>query len=225
MKGDSIIVEDHHRKAAAGVVPAILPQIRRSAERFTVSVAGQSGAGKSETALAIAQALERAGVHSVIFQQDDYFVHPPKTNDAARRADIDWVGTGEVRLDLMDEHLGLFLAGSTRIEKPLVDYEADSIGSEEMEPGSAQVAIADGTYTTLLEHVDCRVFIDRDYHDTRGHREKRRRDASELDPFIDRVLQIEHDIISSHRDRADILVNKDYSVTVVNEKFKADSNR
>ena len=39
MKGDSIIVEDHHRKAAAGVVPAILPQIRRSSGRFTVSAA------------------------------------------------------------------------------------------------------------------------------------------------------------------------------------------
>ncbi len=225
MKGDSIIVEEHHRKAAAGVVPAILPVIRGDGGRFTLSVAGQSGAGKSETAVAIAQALEKAGVHSVIFQQDDYFVHPPRTNDETRRADISWVGTGEVRLDLMDDHLRLFLDGSTRIEKPLVDYAADRIGSEELEPGGAQVAIADGTYTTLLEQVDCHVFIDRDYHDTRAHREKRRRDDSELDPFIDQVLQIEHEIISSHRGRADILVNKDYSVTVLNERFKADSTR
>jgi uridine kinase len=225
MKGDSIIVEEHHRKAAAGVVPAILPAIRRGDGRFTLSVAGQSGAGKSETALAIAQALEQAGVHSVIFQQDDYFVHPPRSNDAARRADISWVGTGEVRLDLMDEHLRLFLEGSTRIEKPLVDYTADRICSEELEPGSAKVAIADGTYTTVLEHVQCRVFIDLDYQDTRAHREKRRRDESELDPFVDRVLQIEQEVISGHRDSADILVNKDYSVTVINEQFKADPRR
>ena len=35
--------------------------------------------------------------------------------------------------------------------------------------------IAEGTYTTLLENVDYRVFIDRDYHDTRGDREERAR--------------------------------------------------
>lgn len=219
MKGDSIIVEEHHRKAAAGIAPVLSPLLEKSRDRYTISVAGQSGAGKSETATAIAEALESSGIACIILQQDDYFVHPPKTNDATRRADISWVGTQEVRLDLMDEHLQLFLDGATRIEKPLVDYAQDSIGSEEMEPGSAKVAIADGTYTTLLNNIGCHVFIDRDYHDTRAHREKRRRDDSELDTFIDQVLQIEHDIISANRERADILVNKDYSVTVVNEEL------
>jgi uridine kinase len=153
----------------------------------------------------------------VIFQQDDYFVYPPKTNDAARRDDISWVGTQEVRLDLMDEHLEAFRKGAARIEKPLVDYEQDTILSESMDTGDARVGIADGTYTTLLENVMCRVFIDRDYFDTRAHREKRRRDESELDPFIDNVLEIEHGIISAHINLANIIVNKDYSVTIVDD--------
>jgi uridine kinase len=169
--------------------------------------------------MAIALALAGHGIESLIFQQDDYFIHPPRTNDATRRADISWVGTQEVRLDLMDEHLAAFLEGAGEIEKPLVDYHDDAIGSEVMEPGSAQVAIADGTYTTLLKEVMCHVFIDRDYLDTRAHREKRRRDDSELDPFIDRVLEIEHEIISSNRALADIVVNKDYSITVVSERL------
>ena len=216
MKGDSIIVEPHHEKAASGIVPAILPLLELSGQRFTISVAGQSGSGKSETATAIARALEPHGIKSVILQQDDYFVYPPKTNDAARRNDISWVGTQEVRLDLMDEHLEAFSKGTARIEKPLVDYEKDTILSESMETGDARVGIADGTYTTLLENVMCRVFIDRDYLDTRAHREKRRRDESELDPFIDKVLEIEHEIISAQRDLANIIVNRDYSVSIVN---------
>ena len=216
MKGDSIIVEKHHRKAAAAIVPVLLPHIERSA-RYTISVAGQSGAGKSETAMAIAQALEAAGIRSVILQQDDYFVHPPKTNDATRRADISWVGTQEVKLGLMDEHLAAFLAGAGEIEKPLVDYHADEVGSEILRPGDARVAIADGTYTTTLKEVMCHVFIDRDYQETRSHREKRRRDDSELDPFIDRVLEIEHAIISAHKALAEIVVKGDYSITVVSE--------
>ena len=221
MKGDSIIIEKHHEAAAADIVPVILPMLEKQSGRFTISVAGQSGSGKSETATAIARALEPFGIESVIFHQDDYFVHPPKTNDATRRADIDWVGTGEVHLDLMDAHLDAFLRGASTIEKPLADYAKDTILSETMDTGNARVALADGTYTSLLHNVNCRVFIDRTYLDTRAHREKRKRDESELDPFIDRVLEIEHAIISAHKKRADIIVNKDYSVTVASDKFQA----
>ena len=217
MKGDSVIIEAHHRAAASGIITVILPSIEQSDQRFTISVAGQSGSGKTETATAIAMALEPHGIESVIFHQDDYFVHPPRTNDATRRAGIDWVGTGEVRLDLMDEHLAAFTHGAELIEKPLVDYEEDTILSEILDTASARVALADGTYTTLLQNINSRVFIDRDYHVTRAHREKRKRDKSELDPFIDRVLEIEHRIISAHRENADIIVNRDYSVTVVKQ--------
>jgi uridine kinase len=223
VKGDSIIIEAHHRAAAQAIVPIILPVIESAGRRYTISVAGQSGSGKTETATAIAQALEPKGLESVIFHQDDYFVHPPRTNDATRRADINWVGTQEVHLDLMDRHLAAFIAGDASVEKPLVNYETDSIGSEILEMGDARVALADGTYTTLLEQIDCHVFIDRDYLDTRAHREKRKRDALELDPFIDQVLEIEHRIISANRPRADIIIHKDYSVSLASDRVGSEA--
>ncbi len=215
MRGDTIIVEEHHRRAAAKIVPALLLKIDGSVGKFTLSVAGESGSGKSETATAIAEALEKEGIASVILQQDDYFVYPPKSNDRARRDDIAWVGPQEVRLDLLDTHLRAFHDNVDSIDKPLVDYETDSVGAERIVVADARVAIAEGTYTSLLDNVDIRVFIARDYEQTRAHREKRKRDAAELDPFIDDVLKIEHGIISSHRARADIVINADYSVTTV----------
>ena len=80
-----------------------------------------------------------------------------------------------------------------------------------MKLGDERVLIAEGTYTTLLDNCKTHVFIDRTYLETRAHREKRMRDKSELDPFIDRVLEIEHGIISSHKPRAQIVVDKDYN--------------
>jgi len=216
MQGDTIIVEERHRRAAAAIAPLILPDIRSRSGRYTITVAGESGSGKSETATAIAEVLAQSDVGCVILQQDDYFVYPPKTNDRARRKDIQWVGPQEVRLDLMDQHLEAFRSGRNRIEKPLVIYEDDRITGEVLDTGKARVAIAEGTYTSLLHAVDTRVFIDRSYADTRAHREKRSRDAAELDPFIDRVLEIEHGIISAHKARADIVINKDYTVSPVN---------
>ncbi len=212
MRGDSIIIEPHHRKAAAGLWPVLQPVLAESPVRHAVSIAGQSGSGKSETAAALRQTLAEQGIGSVILQQDDYFIHPPKTNDRTRRANIDWVGPQEVRLTLMNSHVAAFLEGTKRIDKPLVDYESDSISTESLETGDARVMIAEGTYTTLLSHCQTHVFIDRTYLQTRKHRQKRMRNVAELDTFIDRVLEIEHDIISAHSQRADIVVDANYQV-------------
>ena len=213
MKGDSIVIEDHHLKAAKQIVSVLLPMINNSEGKFALNVAGESGSGKSEIATAIANELEREGIRSVLLQQDDYFVYPPKTNDRTRRKDINWVGPQEVHLDVMDQNIRDILDGAKEIEKPLVIYEEDSITRETISAGDVKVIIADGTYTTLLKNLTARTFIDRTFTDTRKHRERRMRDASELDEFIDKVLEIEHRIISSHKPTADLIISKDYEVS------------
>ena len=214
MRGDVIIVEEHHRSAAKAIAPTLLTAIAAAGGKYTITVAGESGSGKSETATAIAEVLEEAGISSVILQQDDYFVYPPKSNDAARREDISWVGTQEVKIDLLSAHMKAFLDGADVIKKPLVDYATDSIGEEVVAFGDAKVAIAEGTYTSLIENVNMRVFIARDFNQTLEHRRKRNRHASELDEFTEEVLKIEHGIISAHRAYANIIVNPDYSVNL-----------
>lgn len=213
MKGDSIVIEDHHRKAAKQIVSFLMTEIMNSEGRFALNVAGESGSGKSEIASAIAEELAKEGIRSVLLQQDDYFVYPPKTNDRTRRKDISWVGPQEVHLDMMDQNIRDILDGAEEIEKPLVIYEEDIITRERISTGDAKVVIADGTYTTLLKNLTARTFIDRSFNDTRKHRERRMRDASELDEFIDKVLEIEHRIISSHKPMADLVISKDYEVS------------
>jgi uridine kinase len=210
VRGDIIIVEDHHRAAAARIVEHLADAVAAKAGRYTITVAGESGSGKSETAQAIAEAFAGRGIDSAIYQQDDYFVYPPKTNDRTRREDIGWVGSGEVHLDLLDDHLQAALDGADEVEKPLVIYEEDRIDTETMDLRGAKVVLAEGTYTSLLEHVDTRVFIARNRLDTMEHRMKRGRE--DFDPFIEEVLTIEHDIISQHRDLADVVITRDYDV-------------
>jgi uridine kinase len=214
MRGDIILVEEHHRNAATEIVDRALHEIRASDRRYTMTVAGESGSGKSETAQAIAEELAKQGVVAAILQQDDYFVHPPKTNDRTRRANLCWVGPTEVRLDLLDEHLVLAREGAASLTKPLVIYEEDRIEDEEMSLDGVDVVIAEGTYTTLLEHVDCRVFIARNRLDTMEHRMKRGREA--FDPFIEEVLKLEHDVISPMAERARVVITRDYDVTFPN---------
>jgi uridine kinase len=68
-------------------------------------------------------------------------------------------------------------------------------------------------YTSLCEHVDCRVFIARNRLETLEHRMKRGRE--DFDPFIEQVLTREHEIISRHRVRADVIITRDYDVEFV----------
>lgn len=213
MRGDSIVIDEHHERAAQGAYNLIQSRFSPGNERLVVSVAGESGAGKSEIAEALARKFDEGGACSIVLQQDDYFVHPPRSNDRVRREDIGWVGPSEVRLDLMEQHLELFRQGA-RLTKPLVRYLEDHIDEVEMDLAPFNVAIVEGTYVTLLKHADVRVFITRDYHVTRAHREKRRRHDSELDPFIDQVLAVEHSIIAPHQMLADLLVHDDYSVSM-----------
>ena len=77
------------------------------------------------------------------------------------------------------------------------------------------VVIAEGTYTSLLKHVDRKVFIARNWLDTLDHRKKRNRGNEIGDPFIEQVLTIEHKIIAGHKQLADFVITKEYDVIVV----------
>jgi uridine kinase len=127
-----------------------------------------------------------------------------------RAKDIGRVGPGEVRLDLLNENIKTILDGNKEIKKPLVIFEEDRITSEKVYLEPFKVIIIDGTYTTLLENIDCRVFIDRDRDDTRADRLKRNREQQ--NEYLEKILEIEHLIISKHKALANIIVNKEFKV-------------
>ncbi len=207
MIGDKLIIEQHHTERAAEIVNLVAERIRPES-RFAVSVAGESGAGKSELAYEIYRLLNERGIKTGILQQDDYFVFPPKTNHEMRRRNLEQVGPYEVKLDFLDSNLRSFKRGESPVYKPLVIFDQDRITTEEMEVGDLAVLIVDGTYTSLLRFVDFRIFIDRDYHQTLEARKRRARDKFE--PFVENVLEREHQIISRHKELADLVVQSDF---------------
>ena len=218
MKGDKLILMDYHRRAASEIVSHIIKNVRRKSTRYIIIVAGESGSGKSETGKAIADELDKFTIKSVLLGQDDYFVLPPKTNDLKRREDPEWLGPHvEVKLDVLEQNLVDAIQGKREIIKPLVDYDSNSIEDEIINLDGIKVLIAEGTYTSLLKHVDTRIFICRNWLDTFEHRQKRKRGNEVGDPFIEQVLSIEHKIIAGHKQLADILITKDYGVIFVDK--------
>lgn len=214
MIGDKLNIKEEHIKAAERIVKLLLPKIQKSREKFVLTIAGESGAGKSEIAVVLSEQLLEKGMESVILQQDDYFVYPPITNAKMRKKDINHVGVSEVRLALLGQNLQDILNGKREIEKPLVIYKEDRITRETLKVEGVKVIIVEGTYTTLLRNVDQHIFIDRSYLDTRSTRKERAREAE--DEYLEKILQIEHEIVSSHKNKADIIVTRNYNVEVGN---------
>jgi uridine kinase len=215
MKGDILVLEKYHIEAGEKIAQNVINRIDDVNRRYIISVSGESGSGKSETARAISEALARSSIPSVVLGQDDYFWLSPRSNDRKRRENEDWLGPHmEVRMDLLNQHIQATLEGADEIVKPLVIYDEDAISEEIVSLAGAKVLIIEGTYAALLHKVDCRVFIDRNRLDTMEHRQKRNRGKEVGDPFIENVLKIEHKIIAGHKYLADVVMTKDYKVMI-----------
>lgn len=210
MIGDKIDLSVVEWEMIEQLVGVLLPTIEERGGKYVISIAGESGSGKSVLAHALAQKLKERGIPTAIIQQDDYFRYPPITNDRLRRQNFNHVGTQEVNLTLLDDHLKRFKEGAAVIEKPLVIYQEDKIVTEKLDSGGTQVLIVEGTYVSLLNQVDTRIFIDRDYHQTYADRMRRFRDAR--DAFIEKVLEKEHRIIAAHKKLADIIITPEFQI-------------
>ena len=216
MRGDILVIQEYHKRAASEIISQIIERVRGKNTRYIITIAGESGSGKSETSEAIAEEFEKYGIKSVILGQDDYFILPPKSNNTKRREDPDWLGPHvEIKLDLLDQNLKDAIRGKNEITKPLVDYDANIIDEETICLEGIMVVIAEGTYTSLLKNVDTRIFISRNWIDTLEHRQKRNRGNEAGDPFIEQILATEHKIIAGQRQLADFVITNGYNVIKV----------
>ena len=90
MLGDKIIIEKQHKDAGRLIGQKILHSIKTFQNKFILTISGESGSGKSETATALSEFLTQSSISNVILRQDDYFIYPPATNNFMRREDKNW---------------------------------------------------------------------------------------------------------------------------------------
>jgi uridine kinase len=212
MIGDRVFVKPHHTRIATTILDLCHSSVAaaiRGESVWVISIAGESGCGKSETAAEVTRLLRERDAPTLLLGQDDFYVFPPKTNRRMRERNPDQIGPAEVKLDYMDALIHATRQGVPRIWVPEVDFDVDRIDHVVREVAGTKAIVVEGTYCTQLEQVDTHVFIDRSYHQTREDRLARARDA--LDGFEEEILRIEHEIIRAQRERADLVVAADYS--------------
>jgi len=202
-----------HVKASLVIVANIINCIKAKEQRYIISLAGESGCGKTQTAKALVAELSRQGINSLVLSQDDYFFLPPLANDAMRKKSPEWLGPHkEVNIKLLNDKLVEAINGSDTINVPCIDYDTNIERNEKKNIEGIKVIIVEGTYVSLLKHVNTRIFVDADYKDTLKFRKLRNRGNELNDPFVENILETEHKIIAGHKYLADFIITKDYDV-------------
>lgn len=198
------------------LVEQLKKQNQFSKEKFVICIAGESGSGKSVTAKCLQIELEKLNVHSIIIHQDSYYKLPPKENHNKRKNDISWVGVNELRIELMQQHIDLFKAKEQVIDIPMVNYKSNEFISNSTILKGKSVLIVEGVYSFFLKGIDYKIFMSRTFKDTLEKRKARSRE--EYDSFVERVLEIEHRIVSKQKHLANSIISKDYNIEMISQK-------
>jgi len=212
MLGDVLVTRQYHKKSAKKIANTLIDEIHSTPSKYVISISGESGSGKTEIAEELLKILTKNNINCITIHQDDYFRHPPKTNHKMRRLHLPRVGLSEVKQHLLNRHILRFKDPQTlKFQKPLVHFKENRIEKETIKCSGAKVLILDGTYTGFLKHVDKKIFLSRSYKDTSRTRKIRKRDT--IDAFTGKILKIEHKIISKQKHIADIVIDKNYTVS------------
>ena len=210
------MAKNPHDLVASIIIPQIINQIKVNEQRTTIALAGESGCGKTETANALIAELSLHGINSIVINQDNYFFLAPIANDTMRKKSSEWLGPHkEVNMQLLDKTLTDAINGKNTIDIPHIDYDTNIETIEKINIEEIKMIIVEGTYTLLLKHIDTKIFIDADYHDTLKYRKLRNRGNEVNDPFVENILETEHKIIAGHKFLADFIITKDNNVISV----------
>lgn len=195
--------------AAQELAQAVIGRVQIEAGKpFAISVAGESGCGKTTLALALQDAFGKQGMKSIVLHQDDFFYLPPRQNHEQRLKDFSHIGPQEVNLVQLNETIQLIQQQTTPLLTiPVMNWITDTREFKEIDVRQTAVIIVEGTYCSLLPAVDYRVFFAATYRQTRAQRIARNRET--VTDFIEQVLEKESQIIQSHRERAQLVIDPD----------------
>lgn len=212
MTSASSTTHPEHRDLALALIAATAANdaLAQPTSRIVIAVAGESGSGKSVTAVSLARELTASGGHAEVLHQDDYFIRPPAANHAHRAADLTSVGPHEVDFDRLRAHVAAFRRGERGVAAPRVNYGKDRFDTEPRDFTSVQILVVEGTYVLASVAADIRIFLAATSDDTRERRRARNRDI--VAPVVDQVLAIEHRIIAAQCEMADIVVDRDFRI-------------
>jgi uridine kinase len=220
MLGDVLLINEKHKSAALSIYGHLQQKVskKKKGYRFIVAISGESGAGKSELSHSLALLLKKQGQRVKILHTDNYYKVPPNERNQWRKdKGIERVGIKEYDWTLLKRNIKEFKEGREAL-MPCIDIVSKQTDKLITNFGDIDILVVDGLYAIKIKEVDLRVYIDLTYHDTKTSRGNRGKENN--DEFRFQVLEMEHQNMLALKPMADLIINKDFSVSEA-EKMEA----
>jgi len=200
MLGDVLLITDDHKKAASGIMN-YLDKIE--GKKIILAVGGESGSGKTEIAHEIARVLKSQATPAKVMHIDNYYLTSPTERTPWRQEHgIESIGYSEYDWDTINRNLNEFHKGQDQ-----VTIQEDQLITSFK---GLKYLIIEGLYA-IQAAANLKVLIDLTYHETKKAQFERGKEPT--NDYRWQVLQQEHEVVQSLRPQADLLVNKDFSVS------------
>jgi len=208
MLEDVLLIEEKHRKVAAGIVEEIL---KNKKPKYVVAISGESGSGKSELTHLVAKGMRKYGIFAKPIHLDNFFKSLPlERRDWRQKNGVDRVvGLGEIDWEAVQQTVEDFKNGR-KSNMPCVDLVTEQVDRITTDFAGIEMIVVDGLYGINTEGVDLRVFIELTYLETKKAQTSRGKEKS--DDLRMLVLKAEHKAVQSLKPKADFLVNMDYQL-------------
>lgn len=203
MIGDVLLIEERHHKAAEEIYKRLMD---KNLKKFMIAIGGESGTGKSEIAHLLRRKFKNDGILSKVIHIDNYYSVPPKDRTAWRKANgVEMVGYNEYDWDMINATIKAFKNGYKAVI-PFIDIVTDQIDQLSTDFSEIDVLLFEGLYALAAE-ADFKAMIDMTYHDTKKAQILRGKEAQT--EFRTQILEREHHVVQSLRNRANLLITKE----------------
>ena len=205
MIGDVLLLAEKHERATEEILRH-LEGI--SFAKYVIAVSGESGAGKSEIAHLLRQALKQRGIVAKTLHTDNYYKTSPleRTPWRQKHGVKESVGLQEYRWDMIQEHVDACRSSVEHVALPFIDIVTSQVDQLITTFKGVDVLVLEGLYAIGAD-ADYRVLIDLTYHDTKDAQKLRGKEPQNL--FRAEVLEAEHVAVQSMRGKIDLLITKE----------------
>lgn len=207
---EPIRINDDHFLLSEQIYNELIDKEYFKNNKLSIGICGESGSGKTVTSVCLQQFLEKKNINSVILHLDSYYKLTPKENHEKRKADINWVGVNELNISMIDRHIEQFKSNKDKIKVPVVDYQENKFLETIKYLKNVSVIIIEGVYAFYVKELDYKIFLEKTFKDTLESRMKRTREI--YDTFVEKVLEIEHELVVGQKIHADLIIDKDYNI-------------
>lgn len=208
MLGDVLLIGEKHENAAKEILPFIL---KNRKNKFIIAISGESGSGKTELSHVIAKMLRKEDIFCKPIHIDNYYrIHPLERTEWRKKHGIETaVGLDEYDWDTIYKNIADFK--NDRISTmPCIDLVTEQVDHLTTDFRGVEMIIVDGLYAINTEGVDLSIFIELTYHETKKAQVVRGKEPQ--NEYRMQVLEREHQVVQSLRNKADLFINMNYQV-------------